>query len=155
MLFQVCGLDGDTLLHRCCTESKDYEDAGLFLAAQGADLNRTNSLGETPLHLAAKHGLKRLSVELLNRGANPNTQTIMGQEVNAGIYRQTALHLAIMGKHVEVIAAIIRRFGDLEHGDPLRPNLDLKNSEDLTPLSLALSNGLHDIGMELIKGEPN
>ena len=69
--------------------------------------------------------------------------------------RDTALHLAIADRRIDVIAAIIEKFkegGDDGGGHRRRPNLDLKNAEDQTPLSMALSRGLHEIAMDLLRG---
>ena len=70
--------------------------------------------------------------------------------------RDTALHLAIADRRIDVIAAIIEKFkeGDAADGGGhrRRPNLDLKNAEDQTPLSMALSRGLHEIAMDLLRG---
>ena len=69
--------------------------------------------------------------------------------------RDTALHLAIADRRIDVIAAIIEKFreGGAEEGrHGRRPNLDLKNAEDQTPLSMALSRGLHEIAMDLLRG---
>lgn len=103
------------------------------------------------MHLAAQFGLETLTRQLLNLGANANAQTIMSEENS--IYRQTPLHLGILNRRISVIQVIIQKYKDME-GDSSekRPNLDLKNSEDETPLSLALNQGLHDIAMDLLKG---
>ena len=66
--------------------------------------------------------------------------------------RDTALHLAIADKRIDVIAAIIEKFKSVGDGGHHRPNLDLKNAEDQTPLSMALSRGLHEIAMDLLRG---
>jgi ankyrin repeat protein len=121
------------------------EAAALFLVASGCDLDRANDNGETPLHLAATHGLSELAREILKAGADPNVQTVMNDD--AEVYRQTALHLAIARRHVGVVQAIIGRLREASSVD-----LNLKNSRDQTPLGLALSNNLHDIAMELLKG---
>jgi ankyrin repeat protein len=104
---------------------------------------RANPSGETAFHLAASNGLSELTRALLSKDLlDPNVQTV-GQ-------RDTALHLAIANRHLEVIKEIIDRFK--QGGGRHRPDMDLKNSRDQTPLSLALSQGLHDIAMDLIKG---
>lgn len=143
---QVCGFEGNTLLHLCAHDQ--LEEAGLFLVDHGADLNRTNSKGETGLHIAASRGLSELSKAILKSGANPDLQTSMSP-TSSEVYRQTALHLAILNKYVDVIKVILEQ-AQTESGQ--KPNLNLKNSADQTPLSLALSNGLHDIAVELLKG---
>ncbi|XP_054749515.2 rabankyrin-5-like [Lytechinus pictus] len=64
---------GDTLMHRAARSGN--EEGALFLATHGASPNLANFKGETPLHAAASFGLARLSDLLLQKGANPNTQT--------------------------------------------------------------------------------
>ncbi len=94
--------------------------------------------------MAAASGLSDVTSALLSRDSvDPNVQTVSK--------RDTALHLAIAGRHLEVIAAILKRFRETEGYN--RPDLDLKNSSDQSPLSLALSRGLLEIGTDLLKGE--
>ena len=124
------------------------EDAGLFLVDHGADPNRANSVGETGLHVAASKGLAELTKAILKSGANPDLQT--AASASSEVSRQTALHLAILNKHVEVIRVFLEQS---QSESERKPNLNLKNSADQTPLSLALSNGLHDIAVELLKGQ--
>ena len=141
-------------MHLCAQDQ--LEEAGLFLVDNGAEVNRSNSRGETGLHVAAAKGLAQLAKAILTSGANPDLQTSIvpssspsSSKEEEEVSRQTALHLAILGKHVDVIKVILER-SQSECGQ--KPNLNLKNSADQTPLSLALSNGLHDIAVELLKG---
>ncbi|XP_059091061.1 rabankyrin-5-like isoform X1 [Tigriopus californicus] len=145
----VCDKLGNSLLHFCAFNK--LERSGLLLLEHSCDFRRANAKGETPLHLSAQWGLESMTRQLLDLGANANAQTIMSEE-NA-IYRQTPLHLGILNRKIGVIQAIIQKYTHME-GDSIekRPNLDLKNSEDQTPLSLALNQGLHDIAMDLLKG---
>ena len=56
------------------------------LLAAGADLNATNELGETPLHLAAwNNSNPEVTKALIDRGADPNA---------TNNYGETPLHLA-------------------------------------------------------------
>ena len=54
----------------------DHEDAALFLVENGSDVNLTNRVGESPLHLAALKGFSRLGATLIEHGSNPNLQTV-------------------------------------------------------------------------------
>ena len=54
----------------------DHEDAALFLVEHGADVNLTNRIGESPLHLSAIKGFSRLAAKLIEQGSNPNLQTV-------------------------------------------------------------------------------
>ncbi|CAG2181259.1 unnamed protein product, partial [Oppiella nova] len=102
----------DSLLHTCARNGD--ETAGLFLTANNAKINLTNSRGETPLHIAASKGLKSLVAALLEKGANSNLQTTplsfaesMSSPEEQQVFNQTALHLAIIGKHESVIEVIL------------------------------------------------
>ena len=53
-----------------------------------------------------------------------------------GIFRQTALHVAVAGGHCGTIRAILQSSGKT------RPNLNLKNSSGQTVLGLALAAGI-------------
>ena len=64
---------GNSLLHRAAMEKN--EAASIFLVHQGAVPNHKNSLGETPIHIAAQNGLHLLVKVLLQNGADPNLQT--------------------------------------------------------------------------------
>ena len=136
---QVCGSEGNTLLHLCALNS--LEKSGNFLCHHCTDLDRTNHKGQTALHLAALNGLPAFTKTLLECGAIPNVQTIMtdGDEV----FRQTPLHVAIENKQIEVIEMLL---------EGTKTNLNMKDSSDHTPLSLALSNGLHDVAVQLLNG---
>uniref|UniRef100_A0A6P8I0Z8 Rabankyrin-5-like n=1 Tax=Actinia tenebrosa TaxID=6105 RepID=A0A6P8I0Z8_ACTTE len=69
---------GDSLLHMAASSGR--EKAGLFLASRSTQLDYMNKAGETPLHLACRNGMVTLVTELLNSGANPNTQTTITEE---------------------------------------------------------------------------
>ena len=68
----VCSPGGDTLLHSAATDG--LEEAGLYLVSVGANVDRVNRRGETPLHLAAQRGLATLTTAILVAGADPNLQ---------------------------------------------------------------------------------
>jgi ankyrin repeat protein len=69
----VDDLTGNSLLHISAEEG--FEVAGMFLASHGAQPNRANRRGETPLHKAAGKGLAQLTALLLKKGGDPNAQT--------------------------------------------------------------------------------
>ena len=99
----------------------------------------------------------------LNLGANCNLQTSplgfaesLSSPEEEQVFNQTPLHLAIIGKHESVIEVILNRKdssasmkGDV--GSALMmPNLNVKNSRDQTPLSLAIESGQHSVAQMLI-----
>ncbi|XP_054156411.1 rabankyrin-5-like [Oppia nitens] len=153
----------DSLLHSFARNGN--ENAGLFLTTNGAKINLTNSKGETALHIAAAKGLKQLVSTLLEKGANCNLQTspltfvdsMSSPESEQHVFNQTPLHLAIAGKHESIVEVILNYYTDKSSamkGDlgstVLMPNLNIKNSKDQTPLSLAIQSGLHMTAQLLI-----
>ena len=113
--------------------------------SKASDVNVTNRKGESALHLAAINGLTELTEALLTAGANPNLQTIFED-------RQTPLHFAIKGRHKGVIQALIDALDHHEGGTRIKPNLNIKNHDGLTPLALALAEELNDIATDLLNG---
>ena len=76
-----------------------------------------------------------------------------------GVFRQTPLHLAVVGGHVAAIEAVLQsstygfRLTETPSSDlKTKPNLNLKNSEGQTVLGLALANEMEDVATELLKG---
>ncbi|KAI1307992.1 Rabankyrin-5 [Halotydeus destructor] len=149
-------ITGDTLLHLATQDSN--ETAGIFLATNGARPNATNNGGETPLHIAALNGLSSLVVTLLEQGANGNLTTApsaiaatpFDTPTDDHVYNQTPLHLALMGRHAHVIRTLVtfKPTSGLSASGP--PNLNIKNSKQQTPLTLAIKFGLHDVAQLLI-----
>jgi hypothetical protein len=87
-----------------------------WLIERGADVNATNSSGETPLFQAVKNGQEELVKLYIEKGANLDVQTTE--------YRQTALMTAVAHRQHQ-IADILRKAGakddviTSETGDPL------------------------------------
>ncbi|XP_054870914.1 serine/threonine-protein phosphatase 6 regulatory ankyrin repeat subunit A-like [Amphiprion ocellaris] len=66
--------DGNTALHLACSNGR--EDCVMLILEKFSDsslINATNAALQTPLHLAARSGLKQAVQELLSRGANIQT----------------------------------------------------------------------------------
>ncbi|KAJ0173068.1 hypothetical protein K1T71_011244 [Dendrolimus kikuchii] len=157
---------GDSLLH--ILAQGWFEDSAVFLASHlNGELNHTNEAGLTALHAACANGLARLTTALLEHGARPNLQTSYGEQEDT-VYRQTPLHLAVINNHEGAVLAIIEHKKQVEKGDlpstdrgnvSLIPNLNLKNSEGDTPVSLALVEGTLvltiSIYLNLILGHKN
>ncbi|XP_038214852.1 rabankyrin-5 [Zerene cesonia] len=155
---------GDSLLH--ILAQGWFEESAVFLASNlNGDLNHTNEAGLTALHASCASGLTKLTATLLEHGARPNLQTAYGEHEDT-VYRQTPLHLAVLNNHEGCVLAIIEHKKNIEKGDlpandrsnvSLVPNLNLKNSEGDTPLSLALTEGHKQLVAPLIDGgaDPN
>lgn len=126
------------------------------LIEQGRDVNRGNSAGETPLHLAAMRGDMGMAWLLLDGGAdfNATDDTLgytplqiaalrghaeicealirYGASVDTQTSRQeTALHLAARDGHAGVVAVLLK----------YRAATGLQNSDGLTARQLAERNG--------------
>lgn len=146
----MCGNKGNSLLHHCALAK--FEDAAIFLLDANCDLNRANTNGETALHVAAKEGLSQLAKAMLDSNSiDANVQTIMNEDTD--IFRESALHLAIVNKQVEVINVILAAVKSKASNQ--KPNLNLKNSKEQTPIGLALSSGLHEVAVQLLQGMKN
>ena len=76
---------------------------------------------------------------------DPNVQTILNDD--STIFRQTALHLAILSQTKSVIKEM------LALANPGGLDLNLKNSKDQTPIGLALATSQHEVAIDLLKGE--
>ncbi|EEC09893.1 ankyrin repeat containing protein [Ixodes scapularis] len=142
---------GDTQLHLVARAGN--EDGGIFLANRGAQTNHSNNKGEGALHVACQAGLAKLVRTLLDRGADPNRQTLgSAADDEEARYLQTPLHLAVLHKHGGAVRSILeyKAFAQQSPANPSLPNLNLKNSRDETALSLALELGLHDVARELL-----
>jgi cytohesin len=91
------------------------------LVLAGADPNVVDSLGNTPLHEAAQAGNIELVANLLKKGATVDVRTPAapagrgGGGVRRVIGEQTALHLAVNAKHLEVVRLLAK-----SGADPLR-----------------------------------
>ncbi|CAG9559103.1 unnamed protein product [Danaus chrysippus] len=156
--------NGDSLLH--ILAQGWFEDSAVFLTSHlNGDLNHSNEAGFTALHSACSNGLTRLTSALLENGARPNLQTAYGEHDDT-VYRQAALHLAVLNNHEGCVLAIIEHKKLVERGElpandrsnvSLIPNLNMKNSEGDTAVSLALSEGHKHLVAPLIEGgaDPN
>ena len=60
--------------------------------SNGADVNRRDETGSTPLHTAIVHGRLSHAKNLLQKGANPNLKDGSGR---------TALHVALLQQRME------------------------------------------------------
>ena len=128
-------LSGNSLLHAAAASA--LETAGLFLVSHHAQLNIMNNHGETPLHIAARNGLRDLVATLLSMGADPNVASYpslsglddvqLGLDVNGSkdssnvkpdsvinppeCGLRTPLHYAVLSKRVNIVDCILKHKG--------------------------------------------
>jgi len=136
------------------------------LLRHGAELNKTDSKGQTALHCAASAGHCRLIRELLNSMADVNAKDRNGDsalqcaamnghkdamqmlikggaDVGSTNYKNgTALHYAAKEGHCDVIQELLNSMADV----------NAKNSDGETPIQLAAGTGHNDSVKMLIKG---
>ena len=142
----TCNSSKDTILHSLA--SGGLEDAGLFLVSVGCDVDAVNNGGETPLHIAGKHGLATLATALIVAGADPNIET---NSYGRDVWRQTPLHLALEAGQEAVVTCLLE-FSQPSPGlDTKLLDLNLKNSAEETPLSVALSHGFNHLAKQMIQ----
>jgi uncharacterized protein len=95
--------------------SGDAESIRLLVAA-GADVNDALPDGASALIVAAHSGHRQAAVTLLEKGANPNANTV----------GYTALHAAVLRSDVDLVKALLARGADpnapMTMGTPVRRN---------------------------------
>mmetsp|Transcript_8163 Transcript_8163/g.14539 ORF Transcript_8163/g.14539 Transcript_8163/m.14539 type:complete len:388 (-) Transcript_8163:1097-2260(-) len=111
-------------------KSNEFPSAAFFLDDCKVPLTVTDSVGYTPLHLAASHSSAELTLLLLERGANPNATSSDGS---------TALHLAT---NVEVVKHLLTFGADI-----------MIDKAGKSPVQFAEKGALKDILKELQKKE--
>jgi len=137
------------------------------LIDNGANVNKANYAGETPLLLAVKLGCVEKVNLLLENGADPNIQDINGasclhyaatlglETIAASLLRngaflnqrdewdECALHWAVR-EGGEIAMRIVRMLAN--HG----AELNVRNEDGETPLDLAIETGDHDVAQLLL-----
>lgn len=74
----------------------------------------TVNQGESPLHTACQRGLVKLTEVLLEKGANPNSQTKTPLDHSEDqVYKQTPLHVAISNRHEDIVKVFLDYKGDI------------------------------------------
>lgn len=133
--------------------AKNRLEIAVILIAAGADINRSDESGATPLHMAVTGGLEELSRLLIEYGADVNKKT--------GYHKLTALHQAASGGHLKTVKLLIEKKADVNSRSaagwtPLHAakntetaqilldngaNINAMSEKGLTPLSEAVSKG--------------
>ncbi|XP_053214981.1 ankyrin repeat, PH and SEC7 domain containing protein secG-like isoform X2 [Panonychus citri] len=115
----------------------------------GEPIDRLNFQGKSPLHLAVIHGQLAIVEYLLNKGADSNCLTLpitnfddnYTSAVDGAVetYNQTPLHLAITTGNESIVQCFINHYTNqsTSNEQQFKINLNIKNSEGLTPLCLA------------------
>ncbi len=112
-----------------------------LLAKHGAGIDASDSIGVTPLHLAAESNAPDIVKFLLSRGANPNSVARLPlAAVDFWVKGRTPLHAACESGSLESVKAL------LEHGAMLDPT----DSLGVTPLYIAVEYAHPDIVSLLI-----
>lgn len=93
-------LHDETVLHFLAIE--DYPDAVAFLAAKGFDVDSRNEFGDTPLLDVVRLGNSNVAKLLLDHGASPNVESVVG----------TPLHCAIERGSVEIVKLLLEAGAD-------------------------------------------
>ena len=93
--------DADQLLHAAVTNQVADRDVMELLVKKGADVNRPDDNGDSPLHLAVKKDYRVLTKLLIAHGANVNAKDAGGH---------TPLWYSI-GHHNQEISTILKKNG--------------------------------------------
>ena len=101
------------------------EDVERFIS-EGADVNKKDNNGDSPIHLSALYGRTETVKLLLDRGA-----TIDVKNNNAG---NTPIHLASRYGYIETVKLLLDR----------EAAIDVKNNDGDTPIHRAAENGKTD-----------
>lgn len=124
------------LLHHSVNQGDVYQAQALALEAS-AEVNASNSLGETCLHIAAARGRLSMMELLLGLGADPNVTRL------ERFGSQTPLHVAVKESHIKVVELLLEHDGDPNipdaHGKT--PLHDAARKGDLLMVELLLRHG--------------
>eukprot|EP00386_Alphamonas_edax_P000583 GDKI01001819.1.p1 GENE.GDKI01001819.1~~GDKI01001819.1.p1 ORF type:complete len:488 (-),score=119.28 GDKI01001819.1:336-1799(-) len=108
-----------------------HTDAVRLLLERGTDVNATNKLACTPLHIAGSHGHTHIAQLLLDRGAH----------VNAKDQNQfTPLSWAVQNGHTHTTQLLLERGADV----------NTRHEDQDTPLHRAAYSGHHEIAQVLL-----
>ncbi|XP_026468216.1 nuclear factor NF-kappa-B p105 subunit-like [Ctenocephalides felis] len=129
---------GKSILH-AAIEKKHYTYIKPLLAA-GINPNITDDDGNTPLHTAVREKCLNAVTHLLNSKSKHKVE--IDVENNDG---KTALHLAVAGGNCQIVAKLLAKNADVNHGDALNDN---------TALHIAVENNHPDV-VKILLDVPN
>ena len=137
----------DSLLHKCARHH--YQLAGLYLISQGAMVNHRNRHGETALHLTSQLGLEQFTSALLDRGADPNIQTMVVAADETPVGLQTPVHRAVYASQERLLQIYIDRQETIT--DRTRQaDFNLQDEHGQSVFSLALWMNMLTIAKQLL-----
>ncbi|MDJ0512937.1 MAG: quinoprotein dehydrogenase-associated putative ABC transporter substrate-binding protein [Methyloceanibacter sp.] len=125
------GADPDEELHNALLSGDG--DRIKFLVSKGADVNKSNLQGWTPLTAAARQRRNQTIDLLIELGADPNKPDGNGQ---------TPLTAALMRDHVPSIETLVKQGADTE----------VPGAQDFRPLALALADKKYEAAKALMNG---
>ena len=122
-------LNGDSVLHLRARRN-DFKE--LQYSIRNGVVDELNNRGETPLMVAAQNSAACITLSLLKRGADPNSQDNDGN---------TPLHHGVLASSHRIVA-VLRRYN---------ADVNIPNNDGKTPLHLAAEINSTDIISELAK----
>jgi ankyrin repeat protein len=124
----------EPILHQAISKN-NYENVKKILQGSIKNINEQNSIGETALHIAARHGYKNIIKILLEHGANPNIQDIMP------MWQFTPLHVAIMHHQEDALLALL---------ESKTIDLSIKNAIGETAFQYAMNNQMMNFAIPIL-----
>ncbi|CAB0041782.1 unnamed protein product [Trichogramma brassicae] len=137
--------DGLTPLHVICDEYGSDGDCAKMLFELSNEkyhpvqFDAQNKLGDTPLHLALRHGNRKMVELLLRNGASPNVANINGS---------TPLHIICKTDDDVILAEMLFEISDDKH-PPVQ--VDAQDKSGNSPLHLVMDSGYKKLLEFLLK----
>lgn len=114
-----------------------------MLLDNGADINKKNNYGETPLALAVARGNENIIKFLIFKEANTDIKDNKGNNL---------IHIAAQSGNLEILKLVLKLFEN-----NIKEKINKKNASGKTPLILAAENGYKNIIVFLLEkgSDPN
>ena len=122
------------VLHRLARNVKVKANLVTIVLEKGADVNKVNMFGETPIFGACASGSEEKVKVLVTGGADTKIQNSSGQ---------TLLHTAMSQGHSHLACFIIQHYDIL---------IDAKDNTDNSALTLAINKRQHDVIAAIVRG---